>query len=106
MNVMTRLWLVFAFLAAAPVQAQQADFSPPDIFDTRPIALDPRHFRLVFENDRVQVIRVRLGPGEKSTIMEIPAHVMTCLTDQHVRVNFAHTKPAERQQKAGSSGWV
>jgi hypothetical protein len=81
-------------------------FSPPDIFDTRPVALDPNHFRMVLENDHVKVIRVRLGPREKSMVMEIPAHVMTCVTDQHLRVNYAHTKPMERSQKAGYTGWV
>ena len=70
------------------------------------IALDPTHFRLIFENDRVQVIRVRLAPGEKTMIMDIPAHVMTCLTDQHVRIVHAHDKPAERRHKTGDSPWV
>jgi hypothetical protein len=82
------------------------NFSPPDIFDTRPVALDPVHFHMVLENDHVKVIRVRLGAHEKSMVMEIPAHVMTCVTDQHVRVHYAHTKPAERAQKAGYTAWV
>jgi hypothetical protein len=93
------------FIVAAAAQPQRLDF-PPDIFDTRSVALDPSHFRLVLENDHVKVIRVRLGPREKSMVMEIPAHVMTCVTDQRVRVNYAHTKPAERIQKAGYTGWV
>ncbi len=93
------------FITVAAAQRQLPDF-PPDIFDTRPVALDPRHFRTVLENDRVKVIRVRLGPREKSMVMEIPAHVMTCVTDQHVRVIYAHTKPAERSEKAGYTVWV
>jgi len=108
---MNRLWLmcILVLAAAAPVwpqDRQERIFSPPDIFDTRPVALDPTHYRLVFENERVQVIRVRLGPREKSTVMEIPAHVMTCVTDQHVRVIYAHSKPAERSEKAGHAAWV
>lgn len=108
---MNGLWLVCCsvLLAAQPMWPQvrrEPPFTPPDIFDTRPIALDPTHFHLVLENDRVQVIRVRLGPREKSTIMEVPAHVMTCLTDEHTRVVYAHDKPVERTQKAGYSAWV
>ena len=100
-----------ALVLAAPVIWPQdrfgpRNFSPPDIFDTRPVALDPIHFHMVLENDRVKVIRVRLGPREKSMVMEIPAHVMTCVTDQHVRVHYAHSKAAERAQKAGYTGWV
>src|SRR5689334_22303393 len=105
---MNRLWwLCFVVLVAAPIAPSQREHSfPPDIFDTRPIALDPVHFRLVLDNEHVQVIRVQLGPHEKSTVVEVPAHVMTCLTDQHVRVIYAHEKPVERAQKAGYSGWV
>jgi hypothetical protein len=102
---MSRLWFVGCFLlTAAAVQAQR-DF-PPDIFDTHPTALDPSHFRLVLENPRVQVIRVRLGPHAKSMVMEIPAHVLTCVTDRHVRVLFAHGMPVEQTDKAGHSSWV
>jgi len=101
-----RLWLVcWLFCALAAAQSRRLDF-PPDIFDTRPVALDPSHFRMVLENDHVKVIRVRLGPHEKSMVMEIPAHVMTCVTDQRVRVNYAHTRSVERSQKAGYTGWV
>ena len=103
---MIRLWLMCSlFIAAAAAQNPGLEFHP-DIFDTRPVALDPVHFRLIFENDQVQVIRARLGPHEKSTVMEIPAHVITCITDRHVRVHFAHLKAAERSDKAGYSGWV
>jgi hypothetical protein len=108
---MSRLWwVVFSVLfTAAPVRTQdrlERPFALPDIFDTRPIALDPTHFRLIFENDRVQVIRVRLGPHERFMVMEIPAHVMTCTTDQRVRVIHPHGKPVERSEKAGYAGWV
>ena len=103
---MTRLLWLVAVMAVVPAAAQQENAFPPDIFDTRPVALDPTHFRLILENDRVQVIRVRLGPGEKTMIMDIPAHVMTCLTGQHVRIVHAHDKPAERRHKTGDSLWV
>ena len=99
---MFRLWWVGCFLVAAAVsQAQDS----PEIFDTHPAALDPTHFQLVLENDRVQVIRVRLGPREKSTAVDIPAHVRVCVTDRHVRVLRTHGKPAERSEKAGYTGW-
>ena len=103
---MVRLWFVGCFFVTAAVVQAQRDVLPPDIFDTHPTALDPAHFRLVFENPRVQVIRVRLGPHEKSMVMEIPAHVLACVTDRHVRVSYGHGKPVERADKAGYSDWV
>src|SRR5579859_6175245 len=105
-----RLACFALFLTAAAMWPQDRfeprDFSRPDIFDTRPVALDPSHFRMVLENDHVKVIRVRLGPREKSMVMEIPAHVMTCITDQQVRLHYAHAKFADRSQKAGYTAWV
>jgi hypothetical protein len=108
---MVRLGLAWFSLVVTAVlwpqnRSAPSNFTRPEIFDTRPIALDPAHFQLVFENQHVQVIRVHLGPHEKSRTMEIPAHVMTCLTDQRVRVIYAHAKAAERSQKAGYSSWV
>jgi hypothetical protein len=106
---MTRLWLVCSLVlaaAAARGQDRRGRQFPPDIFDTHPAALDNTHFQRVFQNERVEVIRVRLGPREKTLVMEIPAHVMTCLTDQHLRLIYAHTKPGERAQKAGFTGWI
>jgi len=102
---MFRLWLVGCFFVVVAAAQTQRIF-PPDIFDTHPTALDPTHFQLVFENHRVQVIRVRLGPHEKSMVMEIPSHVLTCVTDRHVRLLYAHGKPAERADKAGYSDWI
>ena len=105
---MTRLWLVcWFFLAAVAVRAQERrDAFPPDIFDTRPTALDPAHYQLILENDFVKVIRVRLGPHEKSMVMEVPAHVMACITDRNVRLLYPRGKAAERSQKAGYTVWV
>jgi hypothetical protein len=99
-----RLWLVASVLLTA-VGMRAQDF-PPEFFDTHPTALDSAHFQRVFENDLVEVIRVRLGPHEKTANVALPPHVMTCLSDQHVRLIYPHGKPVERVEKAGYSGWV
>ncbi len=104
-----RLWLFATVLITAGAVACAQDnlrALPPDFFDTHPTALDKAHFQRVFENDFVEVIRVHLGPHEKTPWMEIPAHVMTCLSDQHVRLTYPHGKPVERVEKAGHTGWV
>jgi len=100
---------VCIFLLAVAVRGQ--DFrehpaSSPEFFDTHPTALDSAHFRRVMANDMVEVIRVRLNPHEKTMVMELPAHVMTCVTDQNVRLLYPRGKPVERMQKAGYAGWV
>jgi hypothetical protein len=102
-------WVVCAFLLAAAAGAQDFRERPsaslPEFFDTHPTALDT-HFRRVMANDQVEVIRVHLNPHEKTMVMELPAHVMTCVTDQNVRLIYPRAKPVERAQKAGYAGWV
>ena len=101
-----RLWLAAGVVAAALSASAQEFSSLPEIFDTHPTALDSAHFQRVFENSLVEVIRVRLGPHEKTAPIGLPGHVMTCVSDQHVRLIYPHGKPAERAQKAGYTGWV
>lgn len=103
-----RLWLVAGvLLLASGMRAQRGDNPlPPDIFDTHPAALDGAHFQRVFQNDLVEVIRVRLGPHERTANVALPPHVMTCVSDQHVRLIYPHGKPVERVEKAGYTGWV
>jgi len=102
--------IVCIFLSAAAARGQDFRERPgaglPEFFDTHPTALDSAHFQRVLQNDRVEVIRVHINPHEKTVIVEFPAHVMTCVTDQHVRLIYPHGRPAERTQKAGYAGWI
>ncbi|SRR5579863_5029605 len=99
-----RLW--FAICTVFLVAGLRAQDLPPEIFDTHPTALDNAHFHRLFQNEFVEVIRVHLGPHEKTARVELPAHVMTCLSDQHVRLLYPRGKPKERAQKAGFTGWM
>lgn len=98
---------VCVFLLATSVRGQDpGHISLPEFFDTHPTALDSTHFQRVMVNDQVEVIRVHLNPHEKTMVMELPAHVMTCLTDQNVRLLRPRGKPVDRTEKAGFAGWM
>ena len=66
-----------------------------------PVKTDPAFNRVEFENDRVRVLRIRLGPGEKDSFHQHPASIAVSLTDQHVRVTGADNASRELQRKAG-----
>nr|NIR51506.1 hypothetical protein [candidate division KSB1 bacterium]NIS26908.1 hypothetical protein [candidate division KSB1 bacterium]NIT73741.1 hypothetical protein [candidate division KSB1 bacterium]NIU27639.1 hypothetical protein [candidate division KSB1 bacterium]NIU94275.1 hypothetical protein [candidate division KSB1 bacterium] len=34
--------------------------------------VDPKHYKVEFENDQVRVLRISYGPGEKSVMHEHP----------------------------------
>jgi hypothetical protein len=40
-----------------------------------PVKVDPKHYTVEFENDKVRVLRIKYGPGEKSVMHAHPALV-------------------------------
>jgi hypothetical protein len=40
-----------------------------------PINVDPKHYKVEMENDRVRVLRIRYGPHEKSVMHGHPPSV-------------------------------
>jgi quercetin dioxygenase-like cupin family protein len=71
-----------------------------------PLKVDPKHYKLEFENDQVRVLRVKFGPHEGAPLHEhVLNRVVTCLTDQNVRVTGADGKVVTLVHKAGEATW-
>jgi hypothetical protein len=70
-----------------------------------PVKVDPNHYKLEFENDQVRVVRVHVGPHEKTVMHDRPASVAVFLTDNHVKFTFPDGKTEERSAKAGQTRW-
>lgn len=73
----------------------------PSLPTPDPVKVDPKHYHVEFENDRVRVVRVRYGPREKSEMHAHPALVATFLTDQHSRFTYPDGRTEEIRSKAG-----
>ena len=89
-------WFVVAVtlvLAGNVAQAQDA------------VKVDPKHYKVQFENDQVRVLRIQYGPGEKSVMHGHPDSVQVFLTDCHVKFTFPNGKTEERNAKAGETMW-
>ena len=65
------------------------------------VQADPKHYTVEAEDDRVRVLRVRYGGGEKSVPHTHPAHAAIFLTDAQIRFNDQGGGPQEAQVKAG-----
>ena len=65
------------------------------------VQADPRHYTVEAEDDRVRVLRVHYGGGEKSVPHSHQPHVAIFLTDANVRFNDQGGGPQEAQGKAG-----
>jgi len=56
------------------------------------VKLDPRHYEVEYENDRLRVLRVRFGPNEKSVMHGHPPGVLIVLTDCDFRTYLPEGK--------------
>ncbi len=67
---------------------------------------DPKHYRVEFENDKVRVLRITYGLGEKSVMHGLPDAVAVLLTDMKGKFSFPDGKSEEMAGKAGQALWT
>lgn len=70
-----------------------------------PTKVEPKHYKLNFENDRVQVVSVHYGPHEKSVMHDHPGGVVVSLTEAHLRFTDENGKTREVYSKPGEVRW-
>jgi quercetin dioxygenase-like cupin family protein len=70
-----------------------------------PTKVEPKHYKLDFENERVQVISVHYGPHEKSALHDHPGGVVVILTEAHLRFTDENGKTREIYSKPGEARW-
>lgn len=93
MAVSKLFWAAFICLAALPGLAQD------------PTKVEPKHYKLDFENDKVQVVSVHYGPHEKSSMHEHPGGVVVVLTKAHLRFKDQNGKVREVFSTPGEARW-
>lgn len=69
------------------------------------VKVDPKHYKVEFENSQVRVLRITYGPHEKSVMHEHPPNVAVFLTDAHARFKLPDGKAQDMHSKKGSSEW-
>jgi hypothetical protein len=66
-----------------------------------PVRVDPKHYKVELENDRVRVLRIKYGSHEKSVMHGHPALVGVFLTDGHCRFTYPDGKTEDIGAKVG-----
>ena len=66
---------------------------------------EPRHYKLAFENDKVQVVYVQYGPHEKSRVHSHPQGVVVNITAAHLLFTDEDGKVHEIYSKPGEARW-
>lgn len=72
---MRHISLRLALLGLASVIAQSS------VLAQDPVKVAPKNVKVVFENNRIRVIEVRMKPGEKLPMHSHPPHLTLTLTD-------------------------
>ena len=71
-----------------------------------PVKVDPKDYKVEFENSQVRVTRVRIGPHQSVPLHEhILNRVVVYLTDQNTRMTTPDGKEETAQHKAGEVSW-
>jgi quercetin dioxygenase-like cupin family protein len=68
-----------------------------------PVKVDPKHYKVEFENSEVRVLRITYGAHEKSVMHHHPDAVVTCVTNMHVKFNMPDGTSMEKNMKAGEA---
>lgn len=70
-----------------------------------PVATNPEHYRVVFENDRVRVLEYTDRPGERTTPHDHPDSVMVTLSGFRRRLHGSEST-RDVELPPGLTGWL
>jgi beta-alanine degradation protein BauB len=96
MNIVARAVLAAGLAAFATGAAAAAD----------PVKVDSKHYKVMFENARVRVLRIHYGPHETSVMHTHPDGVVTYLADGHMKFLLPGGKTVTSSGKAGQATWA
>lgn len=71
-----------------------------------PMKVDPQNYKVEFENDKVRVLRVKIGARGKTPTHSHPDAVAVAVTDTKLRHTFPDGKTDDREFKAGTALWT
>ena len=93
---MSRVALVMTLLSLTAASARAQD----------PVKVDPKHYKVEFENAQVRVLHIQYGPHEKSVMHRHPGAVAVFLTAQDARFTLPGGKTVDRRAGAGEAQWT
>jgi quercetin dioxygenase-like cupin family protein len=67
-----------------------------------PVTVDPEHHKVEFENERVRLLRINYGPGEKSVMHSHPESIAVFLTDAHGKFTYPDGRTEDINSSAGT----
>ncbi len=104
---MKRLTIAAALIIAGVIaNGVAAHAQPAGGGKADPVKVDPKHYKVQFENESVRVLRISYGPGEKSVMHDHPNSVAVFLTDGMTRMTTPDGKSQDVPGNAGDTTWT
>jgi beta-alanine degradation protein BauB len=95
-----RMWLRFAGITILAILLVKNGGLAQD-----PMKAEPRHYKLAFENQHVQVVYIHYGPHERSSLHNHAAGVVVNISEAHLRLTDQDGKTLEIFSKPGEARW-
>ena len=89
----SKFWVIVLLCVTATALSQEAS------------QVDPKHYKMAFENDEVQVVYIHYGPHEKSPLHDHPKGVVVYVSDGHLRFTDRTGKVQEVSASPGEARW-
>ena len=83
------------------------NFPPPEVLlgGADPVEVDPSHYKVEFENERVRVVRASYGPGERSVMHAHGATITVSLTARNLKITLPDGRTRHILGRAGEVVW-
>jgi hypothetical protein len=70
------------------------------------LQVDPLHYRLDFENEKMRVLRLTLKPSETVPMHDDKEALVVCLKECHVRFTSPNSRSEDVHLDAGATRWI
>ncbi len=112
MRNLIQMALLIGVLVARSFSQQASDrfIQPPSLpeiippgflADRDPVLVDPQHFRVNLQNERVRVVHLTMNAGEATRMHETPELLAVCIKECHVRLTRPDGKIQDLHMQAG-----
>ena len=101
------LLTIRCFAQVRPLQYPPPDIIPPEVLKTRDaLQVDPLHYRIEFENDKMRVLRLTPKSSETVPMHDDKDALVVCLNECHVRFTSPNGRSEDIHMEAGASRWI
>jgi hypothetical protein len=83
------------------------DIVPPEVFRSQDaLQVDPQHYRLEFENQKMRVLKLTLKANDVVPLHDDPDALVVCLKECHLRFTLPNGRSEDIHMETGATRWI